>query len=266
MKIVEPFFTYMGNKLELADWIVPFFPKHKTYVEVFGGTYAIGLNKPKAQIEIYNDYNRGLANLFHIVRTRYDEFSEQLDKCIISEEWYKTFHKDHNTSDELEDAIRFFYVMSLTFRGKFDGGFSYIKSPGFTEILEKKQAIVKAIHERIKNVIVLNKNYVDVIVQNNDAETLLYLDPPYVKTEVYYKSKAGSFKTTDHLQLRDLLYKHKGYFFLSYEDDPMIAELYSDCHIHRKQLTRNTNGVSIHEILVTNYKPTQTLFDNTGYI
>lgn len=259
-ELISGFFTYMGNKHDLAKWIIPYFPKHKVYAEIFGGTGAILLNKPKSQVEIYNDFNSNLSNLFHVVRTRYDEFVEQINKLVISEDWHKMFYKNHSGDNELENAIRYYYVMVFTFRGKYDGGFSYTSEPSFCNTLQRKLPELKDIHERIKNVIILNKTCFDVVKQNNDKDTLLYLDPPYVSTEMYYETLAGSFTETDHIKLRDLLEKHTGYFFLSYEDDELVSDLYGKFHIHRKELLRASSKSTKYEVLITNYKPQNTLF------
>lgn len=260
-EMLQPFFTYMGNKLDLADWIIPHFPPHKIYIEVFGGTFSIGLNKPKSHIEIYNDLNKSLSNLFHIVRTRYEEFCKQVDQFILAEEWYRMFHHNHDSEDELEDAVRYYFVMCLTFRGKYDGGFSYIKEKSYTEIFERKRGNLNDIHKRLKNVIITNKDCFTIVKQNNSEDTLLYLDPPYVNTEGYYKNLAGEFGVTEHIKLRDLLTKHKGYWFLSYEDDMLVCDLYREYIIHRKEITRGSSGVKKTEVLITNYKPQKTLFD-----
>ena len=260
--LLEGFFSYMGNKNSLCDWIIPQFPMHKTYVEVFGGTFAIGLNKPKIDgvVEIYNDFNSNLSNLFEIVRTRHEEFLEELDKTIISEEWHKKFYGNHSDFSPMENAVRYFYVMLYTFRGKYDGGFSYTAENSYCKMMERKREVIKEIHKRIKNVIVLNKNCFDVVRQNNDKDTLLYLDPPYVDTEQYYKHLAGTFGETEHIKLRDMLEQHKGHFFLSYEDDPLVSDLYRKFKIHRKQLFRGSSNTVRYEVLVTNYEPVQNLF------
>lgn len=252
----SPFFSYMGNKLQLAHWIIPELMScpHKTYVEVFGGTFAIGLNKPKSAIEIYNDYNKHLSRLFHVVRTRWEEFESAWNNMIISEDWHRNiFYDNHSSDDEIEDAIRYFYIMSMTYLGKYTGGFSYQAKESFTNIIENKLHVAKIIHNRIKNVIILNKHAFKVIEQNNTKDTLLYLDPPYVSTEVYYERLAGSFNRQDHVELRDLLLKHKGYWFLSYEDDEMVNDLYRNFRFIRQKQNRSSNNTTVNEVLVTNY-------------
>ena len=147
---------WQGGKTSLLDEIVPRFPKgFKTYVEVFGGAGAVILNKKiKTDVEIYNDYNSDLVNLFRVVKHRVFEFVRLLNvyniisrvmflslrslmnntpvpyECIkknmeISNEVLpseeavelaKQYEKD-NTDVELMNAINFFKRYSYSFGG-----------------------------------------------------------------------------------------------------------------------------------------------------
>ena len=48
-------FGYFGGKYFMTDKLIPLFPQHKTYVEVFGGSGTILINKELSNIEVYND-------------------------------------------------------------------------------------------------------------------------------------------------------------------------------------------------------------------
>ena len=47
----------------MADKLMPLFPEHKTYVEVFGGSGAILINKKPSEIEVYNDIEDALKRV-----------------------------------------------------------------------------------------------------------------------------------------------------------------------------------------------------------
>ena len=60
-------FPYIGGKKQHSKWIDPFFPEDaNTYVEVFGGAMWMYWMSGKLPVDknIYNDFNRHLANVF----------------------------------------------------------------------------------------------------------------------------------------------------------------------------------------------------------
>lgn len=262
MSEVQTIFAYMGNKSSMVDALISCEPpSYRVYVEVFGGTMAYLLNKQPAQVEIYNDANKFLTNLHEVIRTRKDEFIEEVKKLYISEHTYSKFYNETwIEGNELESAVRYFYVMCLCHLGKFTGGFSVVPQKSYVDKFENKIEVIERIHKRIKKIIITNKSYEKIISANNKEDTLIYCDPPYDSSESYYAKLAGSFNEAEHIKLRDLLMKHKGKFMLSYENSPLIRDLYSGCHFTSVSKFRQSKGENAQEIIVTNYVPGATLF------
>ena len=84
---------------------------------------------------------------------------------------------------------------------------------------------------------------------------LFYLDPPYVDTEKYYDSP---FCAQDHQRLREVLGHIKGRFILSYNDHPLVRELYADYRI--EEVTRTStlagsgnNQTQYAELIIRNF-------------
>src|ERR1019366_8328822 len=67
MRISSPV-TWHGGKSKLSAKIVGYFPAHQTYVEPFGGSAAVLLAKEPSKVEVYNDLNGQLVNLFQVLR------------------------------------------------------------------------------------------------------------------------------------------------------------------------------------------------------
>lgn len=64
----RPVLRYHGGKFRLAPWIVSFFPKHRVYVEPYGGAASVLMRKPRAFGEVYNDMDEEVVNVFRVLR------------------------------------------------------------------------------------------------------------------------------------------------------------------------------------------------------
>jgi DNA adenine methylase len=60
--------TWHGSKSKLAPRIVRHFPVYRTYCEPFGGSASVLLAKTPSRVEIFNDRNEELTNLFRVLR------------------------------------------------------------------------------------------------------------------------------------------------------------------------------------------------------
>ena len=60
--------TYYGGKGHSWRRIVPHFPEHHTFVDMFGGAANILLNKEPSKVEVYNDIDSNLVTIFRVLR------------------------------------------------------------------------------------------------------------------------------------------------------------------------------------------------------
>ena len=114
---------------------------------------------------------------------------------------------------------------------------------------------LEKVRERLRGVNIENKDFADLIKVYDRPTALFYLDPPYVNTEKYYDSP---FSAQDHHRLREVLSQVKGRFILSYNDHPLIRELYADYRI--EGITRTTtlsgkgnNQTPYAELIIRNF-------------
>ena len=71
--MAKPPFPWIGSKEKLAPYILPAFPpKLRQYVEPFGGSGAVLLALPPDpnRLDIYNDLDSELVNLFSCIKER----------------------------------------------------------------------------------------------------------------------------------------------------------------------------------------------------
>jgi DNA adenine methylase len=58
--------TWFGGKSRQLHWLLPLFPPHQVFVDVFGGSGAVLLGKPPSPVDVYNDIDGRLVNLFRV--------------------------------------------------------------------------------------------------------------------------------------------------------------------------------------------------------
>ena len=79
-----PIIPWIGGKRRLADLLIPRFPPHTCYVEVFAGGAALYFLRAPAEVEVINDINGELVNLYRVVKHHLEEFVRQFKWALSS--------------------------------------------------------------------------------------------------------------------------------------------------------------------------------------
>ncbi|MBP1207501.1 site-specific DNA-adenine methylase [Duganella sp. 1411] len=129
-----PIIPWIGGKRRLADRIVPQFPKHSYYVEVFAGGAALYFMRPPAEVEVINDVNGDLVNLYRVVKNHLEEFVRKFKYALSSRDVFKWLQvTPPHTLTDIQRAARFFYLQQQAFGGKVEGqswGTANDRAPG----------------------------------------------------------------------------------------------------------------------------------------
>ena len=260
------------------------------YIEVFGGGGWVLFGRPPDQrcMEVYNDYNSNLANLFYCVKNRTGAFLRELGYLPINSR--DEFAVIRDFIDKKEFDARFL-------KEELDLAERYLAPPDFEEmralLLENAEvtdvkrasaffklirysygsgctsygcqpfdvrscfaAIWQASH-RLANTVIENKDFEALIRQYDRESAFFYCDPPYYETEGHY---AVVFRKDDHKRLRDTLAGCKGKWMVSYNDCAFIRDLYAGYSITAVSRINNLaqryeGGCEFPEVLITNYDP-----------
>ena len=212
---------YVGGDTFLLPYLARMVPAHHAYVEVFGGSASLLLNKPPSRVEVYNDLDGNLVNLFRVVRDRYAEFVERLRWLLASRRQYYEFLKALRTGgidDPVERAVAYWYVMMLGYAGKFGGGLGFGPRRNMARDLWAALERLALIHRRLRNVVIEQLDFREVLKRYDTERTFFYLDPPhlYLSTEAdrgrdYY---AVGFTDKDYMDLLAHLERLKGKWLL----------------------------------------------------
>lgn len=244
---MKSFIGWIGGKSLLAKRIISEFPTDSNrYIEVFGGGGSVLFAKDKhAPLEIYNDANSELVNLFRCMKYHREELEREIDGYINSREVFQDIKVRLENSigfTDIQRAGMFFIKTKISF-GADGRTFGCNKRNLSTDRF-------KEISERLKNVVVENKDFENLIRVYDRPKALFYCDPPYHTTEKYYDVK---FSEDDHLRLKNALEGIEGKFVLSYNDDEFIRELYKDYTIINVSRQNNLSTGTYKEVIVKNF-------------
>lgn len=81
-----PIIPWLGGKRRLADTLIKRFPAHTCYVELFAGGAALYFLRHPAEVEVINDVNGELVNLYRVVSRHLEEFVRQFKWALSSRE------------------------------------------------------------------------------------------------------------------------------------------------------------------------------------
>jgi DNA adenine methylase len=229
MDKIAPILNYPGAKSLLASWIISFFPLHTQFVDLFGGGASIILNKIPSKFDIYNDLDHNVYNFFRVLRDRGAEFKELVKNTIYSREDHANALSSES-SDPLEMARCFYIVNSFSFSFFESKGFSFIADSKRLSRFLNNDVSIDIISRRLRNCIIENLDYKEIIRKYDSSDTLFYVDPPYYQLN-YYKQ---GFTEQDHIDLAELLHKIKGNSIVSGYRSDLYDSLYSDFVRHEK--------------------------------
>ncbi len=264
---------WMGGKHYGAAFILDAFPPRESYdcyCEPFmGGCHVIARKPPWKHREVVNDLNGDLVNFWLQLRDHAAELAARLESLPYSREVHYTYHQtlfDGTPLDPLERAAQWYYVLKSSFSAMLRP-----TSPvGWRNDLHDVNAyrssltLFAALSERFHRVVIDNRDFAQVITQEQGPRTLFYVDPPYIGAEDYYRT-AGDFTLADHERLAAVLRTTPAMVVLSYYEHPLLAQWYPPdvwqrVHwqtVKHSQRTEATHE-QVHEVLLYNFSPTLT--------
>lgn len=241
----RPIVRYHGGKWRLAPWIIAHLPQHRVYVEPYGGGGSVLLRKPRSYAEVYNDLDGEMVNLFRVARDNGRELLEQLRmtpfaRTEFAEAWEPAAAPLEQARRTVVRAFMGFGSAAITLmrapakraRGGAPGtGFrANSNRSGTTPAHDWKNYpdALDAIIERLRGVVIENKNALDLMPQHDGDETVYYVDPPYVAET---RDKGGDYRyemtDSDHERLAEALHGLTGAVVLSGYGCDLYDRLYS---------------------------------------
>lgn len=237
-----PIVPWIGGKRRLAKHILPLFPKHECYVEPFCGAGALYFMKNQTQVEVLNDINGELINMYRVVKHHLDEFAKQFRWALTSREMYKWLKMTPvETLTDIQRAARFYYLQKLAFGGKVNGqsfGTATTSAPRLN-LLRFEEDLSQA-HIRLARTFIEQLAWHECILKYDRKHTLFYCDPPYWGTEGY----GVDFGLAQYDQMAELAKTIKGKMIISVNDIPEMREAFNGLQMDQAQINYTVGGIS----------------------
>ena len=195
-----------GGKHYLAKKIIALMPPHLHYVEPYAGSLAVLLERDSDRnwldhgsggplpaslqgcSEVVNDLHGDLMNFWAVLRdTRmFSVFQRVVVAVPFSEYTWGMAVTLSSSDDRVERAVGFFVRCRQSRAGTFKGFATLSRNRTRRGMNEQASAWLATldglpeVHARLKRVVILNHDALQVIRQRDGDKTRFYLDPPYL--------------------------------------------------------------------------------------
>ncbi|WP_333679850.1 DNA adenine methylase [Dyella sp.] len=253
-----PIIPWIGGKRRLAAKLLPLFPPHDCYVEALCGSAALlFLRDVPAKVEVINDMNGELVNLYRVVQHHLEEFVRQFKWALSSRQVFAWLQetKPHTLTD-IQRAARFFYLQHHAFGGKVTGqSFGTAATVPIVNLLRLEETL-SAAHLRLTGVTVENLPWLECAERYDRPHTFTYLDPPYWQAEGY----GVPFEFGEYERMAAFASSAKGRVMISINDHPDIRAVFRGLHVHELTIRYSVNNLNRQppeskELVITSYEP-----------
>ena len=235
-----PIIPWIGGKRRLADVLIPRFPPHTCYVEVFAGAAALFFMRPPAEVEVLNDVNDELVNLYRVVQHHLEEFVRQFKWALTSRQVFRWLQDTRpETLTDIQRAARFYYLQQNCFGGRVDGrtfGTATTSPPGLN--LLRLEETLSAAHLRLSGAYIEKLDWQTCMTRYDRPHTFFYLDPPYLETEGY----GMPFEFSEYERIAAVLKELQGRAILTLNDHVAFHDLFAGFQRERVELQYTVGG------------------------
>jgi len=219
--IKSPIF-YMGNKYDLMENLLMYFPKKENvnqFIDLFGGSGVVSINVPYKNVT-YNELNHNIVNLFKmLIDTPYEEVIKHIksrmkefnlpdkatdirqnvkgleEKRDEAKENYVKFREFYNQSDKSYLDLYALTYFSFSNLIRFNSKSEFNMPFGNRTFTKEHELEIELFYRtmRNKNVNIRNSDALEFLssITKNEGQ-FIYLDPPYLNTMAIY-NESGAF-------------------------------------------------------------------------
>src|SRR6266567_4718119 len=241
----------LGGKTRLLPVLLSVMERmapHVCYCEPFCGGAVLLFAKRPSETEIISDVDRAVYDFFSVMRDPVQ--AAELKRRLVYTPWSRDelLACDANwrlTADRVERVRQWFAISRMSFTHE-------IESPSWWAAKAENQAmrfassvdLLDLVAQRLRRVQVDNRSFEHCLKLYDSANTLFYVDPPYVQSARVDGKYEHELSDAQHAQLLDLVLACKGQVILSGYHTPLyderlahlpLVEKTRECTIHNSR-------------------------------
>lgn len=224
---LKPLIKWSGGKRNEIKHFSHHFPtKFERYIEPFvgGGAVFFNMGYPNSVI---SDVHKGLTNFYNTVKWEADELYDRVSKFGLEEKTYYYVRDTMPINDDIDRAVRFYYLRKTAFRGmlrynksgKFNIPWGRYKTIDISPLKDKKY------RRLLEKTEIFNHTYNKIFEIYNDEDNFMFLDPPYDSEFTDYGY--CEFNRGDQIELANTFKSTKSKCLMVIGRTSLIEKLYS---------------------------------------
>lgn len=261
MNVIERVLKYPGSKWNLVPNILPMIPAHHTYLDPYFGSGAIFFSKEPSNIEMVNDLDHNVVNLFNCIKEDPECLARMVLSTPFSREVYDTtYETQHNEP----------FVKALQFLTKCWQGYGFRTNGykvGWKNDIQGRESMyalwdwyklpdrVLQVAERLRKVHIENRPALEVMKRFDFENVFMYLDPPYVLGTRTGKQYANEMSDADHEELLEFVVKSKAKIMISGYESGLYKDYLKDWNKEHFNSCAEMGGKRIETVWFNYEKP-----------
>lgn len=268
---------YPGGKSRAIEYLCQYLPDNfSEYREpmVGGGSMFIYLKQKNPSLKIWiNDLNKELYLFWKIAQSDLVNLVNEVINLKKNTQDGKQLFRELTTVDvdnlsDLERAVRFFILNRITFSGTVESG-------GFSQGAFEKRFTYSSIERLellehiLRDITITNLDF-DEIINGNNNNIFLFLDPPYynnAKSKLYGK-KGNLHSEFNHERFINTIKKSEHKWLITYDNSEFIKNYFKEFYWQEWELQYGMNNYKKSsakkgkELLISNYLSSDNLISN----
>lgn len=242
----------LGGKAALMKDLLPHFPEHDIFIEPFFGAGGCFFNKPRARINLLNDNDSEVSNLWMVIKERREDFRREMEMAPVHMDLWNHWKKVV-PEDPVMKAVRFVFFSNFGYMGKPHTLHLLADSRPKQVALDAIEAAFVMLGDTKFANMDFRKFLGGIVLRSlgSVSSAFIYNDPPYLGTENNYQS---GFTERDSRDLIEANIKTGCRFAMSEFDNPVILALAEEYGLNVVTIGERKNMKNRRvEILLTNY-------------